>query len=80
MASWLLDTDSIVAVLRPADVTTDFADSTLVPVAKERGIADIFTWDRREFLTYRFARRRSFRIIPGWAATAPRTTPASSSA
>ena len=50
---------------RYADVPMDFADATLMAVAEETGIADIFTLDRRGFSIYRFGRNRAFRIVPG---------------
>jgi uncharacterized protein len=49
---------------RYADVPMDFADATLVAVAEETGIADIFTLDRRGFSAYRVGRDRAFRIVP----------------
>jgi predicted nucleic acid-binding protein len=46
------------------NVPMDFADATLVGIAEEAGLVDIFTLDKRGFSTYRPARRRRFRIVP----------------
>ncbi|MCE2486813.1 MAG: PIN domain-containing protein [Desulfurellaceae bacterium] len=46
------------------DRPMDLADASLVCLAEQRGIQDIFTLDRRDFLTYRFAGRRPFRLWP----------------
>jgi predicted nucleic acid-binding protein len=50
---------------RYADVPMDFADATLVAVAEETGVRDIFTLDHRGFSTYRFGKKQAFRIVPG---------------
>jgi uncharacterized protein len=42
----------------------DFADATLVLLADEIGITDIFTLDRRGFSTYRSLKRKEFRLFP----------------
>lgn len=46
------------------DLPMDLADASLVCLAEQRGIQDIFTLDRRDFLTYRFSGRRPFRLWP----------------
>lgn len=46
------------------DLPMDLADATLVVLAEERGLTDIFTLDRRDFGTYRIHGRRRFRVIP----------------
>jgi hypothetical protein len=47
-----------------ADLPMDFADATLVQVAKRHGIEQIFTLDRRDFSVYRLRRGKAFTIIP----------------
>ena len=47
-----------------ADVPMDFADGSLVVLAEETGIRDIFTLDRKGFLVYRIGKQGTFRIIP----------------
>ncbi|MEW6218082.1 MAG: PIN domain-containing protein [Thermodesulfobacteriota bacterium] len=47
-----------------ADIPMDYADATLVAVAEERQIRDIFTLDLRGFSTYRLSPRKPFRIQP----------------
>lgn len=47
-----------------ADLPMDFADATLVQVAKRQGIDRIFTLDRRDFNVYRLGRGKAFTIIP----------------
>jgi predicted nucleic acid-binding protein len=46
------------------DTPTDYVDATLVALAEELGVADVFTLDRRGFSAYRWKGRRSFRIHP----------------
>jgi len=46
------------------DVPMDFADATLVAYAEREGLDQIFTLDRRAFLTYRLRGRRPFTIFP----------------
>ncbi len=48
------------------DIPMDFADATLVALAEEVELGDIFTLDRRGFETYRWGRSRSFTIYPGY--------------
>jgi predicted nucleic acid-binding protein len=42
----------------------DFADATLVYLAKRESLSTIFTVDRDDFETYRIAGRRRFRLLP----------------
>ena len=49
---------------RYADRPMDFADATLVYLARREAIHTIFTVDRADFETYRIEGRRRFRIVP----------------
>jgi hypothetical protein len=49
---------------RYADRPMDFADATLVYLAKREGLATIFTVDRADFDAYRIEGRRRFRVLP----------------
>ena len=51
-------------VARYADLPMDYADATLVVLAEELDCNLVFTLDRRGFETYRFGRRRHFRLAP----------------
>ena len=55
---------SLVLMEKYKDVPMDFADATLVALAEETGIGDIFTLDVKDFRTYRWLRNRTFRIYP----------------
>jgi hypothetical protein len=46
------------------DVPMDFADATLVVLAEETGISEIFTLDKKGFSIYRIAGKISFHIVP----------------
>ena len=46
------------------DRPMDFADATLVHLAKRESLATIFTVDYSDFETYRIAGRRRFRVLP----------------
>lgn len=46
------------------DRPMDFADATLVHLARRESLATIFTVDRNDFETYRISGRRRFRIFP----------------
>lgn len=48
---------------RYADRPMDFADATLVHLAKREGLSTIFTVDHSDFDTYRIEGRRRFRIL-----------------
>jgi hypothetical protein len=47
-----------------ADVPMDFADATLVALAEEAGVRDIFTLDRRGFGIYGIGKHGTFRLRP----------------
>ncbi len=51
-------------MLRYCDLPMDFADATLVYLAKREGLSTIFTVDRADFETYRIEGRRRFRVLP----------------
>jgi predicted nucleic acid-binding protein len=46
------------------DRPMDFADATLVHLARRESLTTIFTVDRADFETYRISGRRRFRIFP----------------
>jgi len=46
------------------DVPMDFADATLVVLAEEMEVTEIFTLDIKGFSTYRIHGKRSFRLWP----------------
>jgi hypothetical protein len=47
-----------------ASLKPQFADATLVYLAHRENIETIFTLDRRDFLVYRTARKKPFRLLP----------------
>ena len=47
-----------------SDIPMDFADATLVVLAEETGIREVFTLDRRGFSVYRIHGRKHFKIWP----------------
>lgn len=47
------------------DQPMDLADASLVRLAEERRLREIFTLDERDFRTYRINGRQSFRLWPG---------------
>lgn len=47
-----------------SDVPMDFADATLVALAEEAQVHQIFTLDRRGFSTYRLGSRKAFKVYP----------------
>ncbi len=49
---------------RYADRPMDFADATLVYLAKREGVSTVFTVDHADFDTYRIEGRRRFRVLP----------------
>jgi hypothetical protein len=51
-------------MIRYASRRMDFADATLVHVAKRERIRDILTIDHSDFETYRIGRKTPFRILP----------------
>jgi predicted nucleic acid-binding protein len=46
------------------DRPMDFADATLVHIARRHSISQVFTVDHDDFETYRIDGRRRFRIVP----------------
>lgn len=46
------------------DRPMDFADATLVHLAKREAISTVFTVDHADFETYRINGRRRFRVLP----------------
>ena len=46
------------------DIPMDFADATLVALAEEMGIIEVFTLDVRGFRTYRMHGKKVFRLWP----------------
>ena len=48
-----------------ASLRPQFADATLVYLAHRDNIETIFTLDQRDFLVYRTARKKPFRLLPG---------------
>lgn len=51
-------------MLRYRDRPMDFADATLVHLARRESLTTIFTIDHDDFETYRIEGRRRFRIVP----------------
>ena len=49
------------------DRPMDFADATLVYLAKRERLSTVFTVDHGDFNTYRIEGNRKFRIVPGAA-------------
>jgi predicted nucleic acid-binding protein len=49
---------------RYADRPMDFADATLVYLAKRERLSTVFTVDHADFETYRIEGRRRFRVVP----------------
>jgi uncharacterized protein len=49
---------------RYQDRPMDFADATLVHLARREALTTIFTVDHDDFETYRIERKRRFRIVP----------------
>jgi predicted nucleic acid-binding protein len=47
---------------RYSDTPMDFADATLVLLAEEVGVTEIFTLDRRGFSTYKTPKGKAFRL------------------
>jgi hypothetical protein len=46
------------------DIPMDFADATLVVLAEEAGVDEVFTLDLKGFHAYRILRKKVFRIFP----------------
>lgn len=49
---------------RYADRPMDFADATLVYLAKREVLSTVFTVDHADFSTYRIEGKRQFRVLP----------------
>jgi uncharacterized protein len=49
------------------DCPMDFAEATLVHLAKRESLSTVFTVDRGDFETYRIEGRRRFRVLPAGA-------------
>ena len=49
---------------RYRDCPMDFADATLVHLARRESLSTVFTIDHDDFETYRIDGRRRFRIVP----------------
>jgi predicted nucleic acid-binding protein len=49
---------------RYADRPMDFADATLVHLARRERLSTVFTVDHSDFETYRIEGRRRFRVVP----------------
>jgi predicted nucleic acid-binding protein len=49
---------------RYRDRPMDFADATLVSLAKRESISTILTVDHADFATYRIDGKRKFRVVP----------------
>lgn len=47
-----------------SDTPMDFADATLVCLAEETGVNEVFTLDKRGFEVYRIRGRKPFTIVP----------------
>jgi uncharacterized protein len=59
----LPDIEALMA--RYADRPMDFADATLVHLARREALVTIFTVDHDDFETYRIEGKRRFHIVPG---------------
>ena len=53
------------------DRPMDFADATLVHLARRESLRTIFTIDHDDFETYRIEGRRRFRIVPSRVLPSP---------
>jgi len=51
-------------VKRYAKIKPQLADATLVYLAEQLNIEQIFTVDRRDFAVYRIGKHRPFRLLP----------------
>jgi hypothetical protein len=55
---------AVVLMEKYRDMQMDFADATLVSLAEETGIDEVFTLDRRGFSTYRIHGKKVFKLWP----------------
>mgnify|MGYP001606585541 CR=1 FL=1 len=46
------------------DIPMDFADATLVVLAEETTVEEVFTLDKKGFHTYRIRGKKSFKVVP----------------
>ena len=61
----LIDTGAILALMsRYRDRPMDFADATLVHLARRENLETVFTIDHDDFETYRIDGKRRFQIVP----------------
>lgn len=59
------DAPSLEALMKKyRDRPMDFADATLVHLAKRERLTTVFTVDRADFSTYRIEGKRKFRVVP----------------
>jgi uncharacterized protein len=56
---------------RYGDRPMDFADATLVYLARRESLSTVFTVDHADFETYRIEGRRKFRVVPRTTAVSP---------
>jgi predicted nucleic acid-binding protein len=59
--------DSLMA--RYHDLPMDFADATIVHLARRETLSTVFTVDHDDFETYRIDGKKRFRIVPGRVAS-----------
>ncbi len=55
---------AIIRMEKYKDIPMDFADATLVTLAEETGIDEVFTLDIRGFSAYRIHGKKGFKICP----------------
>jgi predicted nucleic acid-binding protein len=55
---------AIILIEKYKDIPMDFADATLVTLAEETGIDEVFTLDIRGFSAYRIHGRKAFKVWP----------------
>lgn len=56
---------SVTLMEKYRDIPMDFADATLVTLAEDIGIQEIFTLDKRGFTVYRIRGKKTFTVWPG---------------
>jgi predicted nucleic acid-binding protein len=47
-----------------ADLPMDYADATIVCLAKETGMQNVVTFDKRDFSVYKLPKKKSFSVMP----------------
>jgi hypothetical protein len=55
---------AVVLMGKYRDMQMDFADATLVSLAEETGMDEVFTLDRRGFSAYRIHGKKLFKVWP----------------